>query len=152
MTSILSANELALKMAKVRSEKALAAKKAHDAEAEEKKALVEQLSHPSRQSDDAILEKASILVNRAVENGETSALVFRFPHALCTDNGRAISQAEPGWEKTLVGVPKEIYEFWGRQLKPKGYHIRFEIIDYPNGMPGDIGITLSWATESQDRK
>ena len=73
---------------------------------------------------------------------------FASPHALCTD-GRALSQVEPGWESPLIGVPKEIYEFWRRQLKPKGYHIRFEIIDYPVGMPGDVGIALSWKTAEQ---
>jgi hypothetical protein len=152
MTGILSAQELAAKLAKARSEKASAAAKAHAAEEEAQKALLEKLSHPSGLSADAILEKAAILVDRAVESGQTSILVFRFPHALCTDKGRAISQVEAGWEKTLVGLPKEIYELWGRQLKPKGYHIRFEIIDYPGGMPGDIGITLSWAAAQADKK
>jgi hypothetical protein len=36
-------------------------------------------------------------------------------------------------------------EFWQRQLKSKGYHLRYEIVDYPGGMPGDVGITLSWS-------
>jgi hypothetical protein len=58
-----------------------------------------------------------------------------------------LSQGEAGWENTLIGVPREIYEFWGRRLKPKGYRIRFQIIDYPDGMPGDVGITLSWKTD-----
>ena len=57
---------------------------------------------------------------------------------------KAINQAEEGWEKTLTGVPKEIYEFWKRQLQPRGYHIRYEVVDYPNGMPGDIGIVIAW--------
>ena len=91
------------------------------------------------------MEKAAIIVNRAVENGMTSVQVFRFPNHVCTDNGRAINQAEEGWEKTLTGVPKEIYEFFfKRKLKPRGYHLRYEIIDYPGGMPGDVGIFLSW--------
>jgi hypothetical protein len=92
-------------------------------------------------------EKASaaIIVNRAVENGLSSVQVYRFPHTLCTDNGRAINQAEEGWEQTLTGVPKEIYEFWKRQLRSRGYHIRYEIVDYPGGMPGDVGVILSWA-------
>ena len=152
MISIPSVNELTAKIAKAKGEKALAASKAQAAEEEAHKALVEKLSHPSGLSDNAILEKAAVLVERAVENGQSSVLVFRFPHDLCTDNGRAISQIEAGWEETLVGLPKEIYAFWARQLKPKGYHIRFEIIDYPGGMPGDIGITLSWATAQADKK
>jgi hypothetical protein len=152
MTNILSANELAAKIAKAKSEKASADAKAHAAGENAKKALLEKLSQPSSLSDDAILERAAILVNRAVESGQTSVEVFRFPHALCADNGRAINQAEAGWENTLVGVPKQIYEFWTHQLKAKGYHIRFEIIDYPGGMPGDVGITLSWPTELADQK
>ena len=51
---------------------------------------------------------------------------------------------EPGWEATLTGIPKEIYDFWKRQLQPRGYHIRYETINYPGGMPGDVGIILSW--------
>jgi hypothetical protein len=27
---------------------------------------------------------------------------------------RAINQVEPGWEKTLVGLGKELYEFWDK--------------------------------------
>jgi hypothetical protein len=100
---------------------------------------------PSGMSDDEIMERASVVVNRAVENGLTSVQVYRFPHTLCTDGGRAINQVEEGWETTLTGAPKEIYDFWQRQLKSRGYHIRYEIIDYPGGMPGDVGIILSWA-------
>ncbi|HYR67202.1 MAG TPA: hypothetical protein VEP47_13770 [Reyranella sp.] len=146
-TTILSAKELAAKVAEEQKQKALAAEKAHAAEEKTKKALLEKLRQPVGLSDDELLEKAAILINRAVESGQTSVQVFRFPHTLCTDNGRAVNQAEPGWEKTLVGEPKQLYELWQRQLKPKGYHLRFEIIDYPNGMPGDVGITLSWRTE-----
>jgi hypothetical protein len=151
-TTILSAKELAAKIAEERKQKALAADKAHAAEQKANKALIEKLRQPIGLSDDELLEKAAIIINRAVEAGQTSVQVFRFPHALCTDNGRAINQTEPGWEKTLVGEPKQLYEFWQRQLKAKGYHIRFEIIDYPRGMPGDIGITLSWATAQADKK
>ena len=126
-------------------EKASAAMKKLSAAEAEKKALLDKVSRPSGLSDDEVLEKASIIINRAVENGLSAVQVYRFPHTLCTDNGRAINQAEEGWEKTLTGVPKEIYEFWKRQLRSRGYHIRYEIIDYPGGMPGDVGVILSWA-------
>ena len=30
-------------------------------------------------------------------------------------------------------------------INPKtGNRIRYQVIDYPGGMPGDIGVTLSW--------
>ena len=144
MVNILSAKELMAKIAKVEGEKASKAMKAHEAAEAEKKALLDRLTHPSGLSDEAVMEKAAIIVNRAVENGMTSVQVFRFPNSVCTDSGRAINQAEEGWESTLTGIPKEIYDFWQRQLKPRGYHMRFEIIDYPGGMPGDVGIFLSW--------
>jgi hypothetical protein len=144
MIKLPTANDLKAKIASAEGEKASAAMRAHAAAEEEKKALVEKMSKPSGLSDDEVLEKASYIINRAVENGLMSVQVYRFPHTLCTDNGRAINQAEPGWEKTLTGIPKEIYEFWERQLKASGYHIRYEILDYPGGMYGDVGVTLSW--------
>ncbi|MFO1082138.1 MAG: hypothetical protein U1E23_16095 [Reyranellaceae bacterium] len=142
--TIMTAQELRKKIAIAQGEKASAAMRARAAEEAEKQALLEKMSKPSGLSDDEIIEKASVIVNRAVENGLSSVQVFQFPHTLCTDNGRAINQAEPGWEKTLTGMPKEIYEFWKRQLQSRGYHIRYEVVDYPGGMPGDIGIILSW--------
>ena len=144
MVKLLSVKELQAKIALAESEKASAAMRQHAAAEEEKKALLDHLTKPAGLSDDQVAEKASLIINRAVENGLMAVQVFRFPHSLCTDNGRAINQAEEGWEKTLTGVPKEIYEIWKRQLKPRGYHIRYEIIDYPGGMPGDVGIFLSW--------
>jgi len=139
-----SAKELMAKIAQVEGEKASKAMKAHQAAEAEKQELLDRLTRPSGLSDDEVMEKAAAIVNRAVEAGMTSVQVFRFPNHVCTDNGRAINQAEEGWEKTLTGVPKEIYDFWQRQLKTRGYHMRFEIIDYPGGMPGDVGIFLSW--------
>ncbi len=144
MAKLLSVKELQARIAQAEADKASLALRHQQAEEEEKKALLERLSKPSGLSDDEVAEKASIIINRAVENGMMSVQVFRFPNHLCTDNGRAINQAEPGWEKTLSGIPREIYEFWKRRLQPEGYHIRYEVIDYPGGMPGDIGITLSW--------
>jgi hypothetical protein len=144
MVNLMSAKDLKTKLEEAQAAKATAAVRAQYAAEAEKQALLEQLLKPSGLSDDAVIEKASIMINRAVEDGMTSVRVFQFPHHLCTDNGRAINQAEVGWERTLAGVPREIYEFWQRCLQPLGYRIRYEVIDYPGGKPGNIGITLSW--------
>jgi hypothetical protein len=144
MVALLTAKDLQAKIALAEAEKASAAMRKHEAAEAEKKALLDRLGRPSGLSDDEVMEKAAHIINRAVENGLMTVQVFRFPNHLCTDNGRAINQAEEGWEKTLTGIPKEIYAFWERQLKPRGYHIRYEIIDYPGGMPGDVGVFLSW--------
>jgi len=144
MIDLPSVKDLQAKIAAAEAAKASAALKAQDAEEAEKRALLDRLSRPSGLSDDEVMQKASIIINRAVENGQMSVQVFRFPNHLCTDNGRAINQAESGWESTLTGIPREILEFWRRQLKPRGYHIQYQILDFPNGMPGDVVVTLSW--------
>jgi hypothetical protein len=70
--------------------------------------------------------------------------VYRFPNSLCTDHGRAINQQEAGWEKTLTGIPHEIFQLWSDYLQPRGYRIRYQVIDFPGGMPGDISIVIAW--------
>jgi len=112
----------------------------------EKKALVDRLTKPSGVSDEQALKRVATIVQRAVKNGLTEVEVIRFPNALCTDHGRAINNnLEAGWEKTLTGLPKEMYDFWERQLKPRGYKVRYQVVDYSGGVPGDIGITLKWS-------
>ena len=37
-----------------------------------------------------------------------------------------------------------MFQLWQTHLKPRGYKIRYQIVDFPGGMPGDIAITLSW--------
>ena len=120
------------------------AKRLAAAEAE-KHALIDRLSKPSGLTEDEKVQLASTVIQRAVRNGLTEVQVYRFPNALCTDRGRAINQQEQGWETTLTGLPKEMYQFWERQLRPRGYKIKFQIVDFPDGMPGDVGITLKWA-------
>ena len=87
---------------------------------------------------------ASTIIQRAVRNGLTEVMVYRFPNTLCTDRGRAINQMEAGWEKTLTGIPKEIFQLWTDYLKPRGYRIQYQILEFPGGVPGDIGVTIAW--------
>jgi hypothetical protein len=115
------------------------------AEAEaEKKALLDQFSKPSGVSDEEGVRRGAAIIQRAANNGLTEVQVYRFPNQLCTDRGRAINQMEPGWENTLTGVPKEIYQLWYKHFRPRGYRLRVQIIDFPGGMPGDIAMTLCW--------
>src|SRR3982750_3919303 len=110
----------------------------------EKRALIERLSKPSGKSEEEKVKLASTVIQRAVRNGLTEVQVYRFPNSLCTDKGRAINQMEKGWENTLTGIPKEIYQLWSDYLRPRGYRISYQIIDFPGGMPGDIAITIDW--------
>src|SRR3979490_516887 len=110
----------------------------------EKRALIERLSRPSGKSEEEKVQLASTIIRRAVRNGLTEVQVYRFPNSLCTDRGRAINQQEAGWENTLTGIPKEVFQLWTDYLKPRGYRIGYQIIDYPGGVPGDIAIIIAW--------
>jgi molybdopterin-biosynthesis enzyme MoeA-like protein len=140
-----TAQEVMEKLALAEAEKASAAARKQAELESEKKMLLEKISKPSGVSDEEALRRVAAIIERAVSNGLTEVQVYRFPNALCTDHGRAINQQEPGWETTLTGLPKEMYQFWERQLRSRGYKLRVQIVDFPGGMPGDVGITLKWA-------
>jgi hypothetical protein len=80
----------------------------------------------------------------AAERGENHLQVFTFPSELCSDGGRAINNGLPNWPETLVGFAERAYEFYKAELQPHGYRLRAEIINFPGGKPGEVGITLSW--------
>ena len=139
-----SAKEILKQSALKEAEKAEEFMRAQAAAEAEKRQLIEELTKPSGLSEEEKVKRASTVIQRAVKNGLHEVQVYRFPNIICTDRGRAINQMEAGWEKTLTGVPKEIYQLWQDYLQPRGYKIAYQIIDFPGGVPGDIGITLSW--------
>ena len=126
------------------AEKAAEFMRARQASEAEKKELLDRLIKPSGVSDDERMRRAATIIKRAVSNGLTEVEVGRFSNKLTTDGGRAINQQEPGWEETLTGLPKELYHFWKKHLEPRGYRMKYQIADWPDGMPGDISITLMW--------
>jgi hypothetical protein len=139
-----SAKEVMQKIALAEAEEA--EKHAHmlaQAQAE-KKALIDHLSKPSGISDEEAIARGIKIIERAMKSRMMEVEVMRFPNQLCTDKGRAINQQEPGWEKTLTGAPKEIYQLWEKYFRPRGYKLKVQIVDFPDGLPGDIAITLSW--------
>ena len=140
-----SAKDLIKQIALREAEKASEAMRAQAAADAEKKALMDRFAKPSGVSDEERMTRAAAIIKRAANNGLTEVEVGRFPNQICTDRGRAINQQEPGWENTLTGVPKELYEFWQKHLKDRGYRLKYQIVDFPGGMPGDVGITLSWS-------
>ena len=130
--------------AEIESKKAADYLRAREAAEKEKKDLLDRLLKPSGVGDEERMKRAAAIIKRAVSNGLTEVEVFRFSNKLCTDSGRAINQQEPGWEETLTGLPKELFLFWKAHLASRGYRVKFQIADWPNGMPGDISMTLSW--------
>jgi hypothetical protein len=91
-----------------------------------------------------VFERVSRVVKSAAERGEREVLALRFPSEYCTDRGRAINNFEPNWPDTLTGFAKRAHEFFLKELQPKGYKVRAQIMDFPGGVPGDVGIFLRW--------
>lgn len=81
---------------------------------------------------------------QAAEHGQKELLLLRFPHELLSDGGRAINATEADWPQTLRGEAAEIYLRWERELKPCGFGMAARVLDFPGGMPGDIGLFLVW--------
>jgi hypothetical protein len=81
----------------------------------------------------------------AAARGEFEVMIMRFPSALCSDDGRAIGNGEAGWPQTLSGKAHEAHRLWSRLGRPNGYVLRAAIIDYPGGIPGDVGLFLNWS-------
>ena len=139
-----TAKEYMQKLALAEAEEASKqARKLADAQAEMKK-LLDHFTQPSGLSDEEGIRRAIKIIERAVSNGKSEIQVIRFPNQLCTDKGRAINQQEAGWESTLTGRPKEIYQLWAKYFRSRGYKLRVEIVDFPGGMPGDVAMTLKW--------
>lgn len=140
-----TAQDFARRLAAVRAEEeALAEEKRKAAEAE-KRALIELYQKPSGIPDEEGVRRGLRIIERAVNNGLTEVQFYRFPNSLCSDHGRAINQGEPGWPDTLTGVPREIFALWDKYFRPKGYRLEARVVDYPDGVPGDIGMTLKWS-------
>ncbi|ADH88846.1 conserved hypothetical protein [Ancylobacter novellus DSM 506] len=91
-----------------------------------------------------ITQNLLVKLRSAAERGETELMVMRFPNSLCTDHGRAINNTVEGWPDTLTGRPRQAYELWRDRLKPAGFGLTAMIVDWPKGMPGDVGLFLTW--------
>ena len=142
--TIPSANDCLQKLALAEAEEAEKEAKTRARAEAEKRALLDHLKSPSGVSEEEGIRRAVAIVERAVNQGKSEIQVHRFPCSLCTDKGRAINQQESGWENTLAGVPREIYDLWAKHFRDRGYKLRVEIVDFPGGFPGDVAMTLSW--------
>jgi CBS domain-containing protein len=96
------------------------------------------------------------LLNRAqaaAAQGESSFELIRFPCDLCSDGGRKIDVAEIDWPTTLRGEAAEVHARWERELRPAGFRLRAEIVEYLDGIPNNIALSLAWAAyESSEMK
>ena len=86
----------------------------------------------------------------AFARGEKELMLFSFPSDLCTDAGRRLNNGVEGWEATLPGAARRVFEFWRDDLRPRGFRFFARVISYPDGMPGDVGVFFSWPKELEE--
>ena len=141
---IFCAADIKRRMAEREAQKAAEELRRMKEQEEKQKAVMAEFHAPPDQPPEQLLQHVMQLVNQAAERGHTEVQVYRFPNELCSDRGRRINNSEPDWEQTLEGRPKLGYEFWRDHLRPLGFGLRAEVLEYPGGMPGDIGFILTW--------
>ena len=90
------------------------------------------------------VERLNRAITNAVNQGKNEVLIMRFPADWCTDKGRAINNFEPDWPKTLTGFAERAVQVFEKELAPLGYKAKAQVLSYPGGMLGEIGIFISW--------
>jgi hypothetical protein len=101
-------------------------------------------SFNEREVQPEAMERIATVVRRAVENGEKRVLVLQFHSEWLPDSGRGITTHDPNWHARLEGFPRRAFDFYTRELAPRGFQLQVEILDWPSGMPGEVGWFLTW--------
>ncbi|WP_237214110.1 hypothetical protein [Falsiroseomonas oryziterrae] len=118
---------------------------AQKAEREKLKASFEE-----REVKPEALDRIATLVAKQIDRGEKQALVLQFPSDWLPDQGRAITNRDPEWHTKLEGFPKRAHDFFEKELAPRGFQLKAEILDWPGGMPGDVGFILTWKRPEEE--
>jgi len=126
-----------IEMEKMEEERKLKQKKEQD-ESELREAFMSREIHPE------VIDRINRAVRIAAQDGKHQIQVLTFPNTFCSDGGRRINIGDPEWPSTLEGFAKRAFEFYEKELRPAGYKLYAEIISFPGGMPGDVGLFLKW--------
>jgi hypothetical protein len=142
MSGILRPDELHLIASAADDAKVDEERKERDKKAKQQKELQE--AFMSQELHPEVRDRVNQAVRRAAEQGYTQLQVMTFPASYCNDHGRRINNLDPSWPESLEGFAKRAYEFYVRELKPLGYKLHCEIISFPGGVPGEVGMFLKW--------
>jgi hypothetical protein len=80
----------------------------------------------------------------AFRAGERELILVAFPSDFCNDGGRRVNNRLSGWQGTLRGGGRRFLEFWEEHLRPGGFGFGARILDFPGGVPGDVGLFATW--------
>ncbi|MBB3018769.1 hypothetical protein FHR70_001823 [Microvirga lupini] len=150
--TFMSADDLRTYMTEMQMAKASKSLEGMDRAEKARHELIKRMAEPIDLTPERlkeILQPLRAKLRLAAERGETELMVMRFPNALCTDHGRAINNSDPTWPDTLTGRPRQAYELWRDQLRSAGFRLSALIIEWPGGLPGDVGFFLKWGDTKQ---
>ncbi|UVF17819.1 hypothetical protein HPT29_014930 [Microvirga terrae] len=145
--TFMSAADLRNYMTEMKTAKASKSTEGMDRAEKARQDLIKRMSEPLELTTEQlrdILVPLKAKLRAAAERGQTELMVMRFPNDLCSDHGRAINNADQTWPETLTGRPRQAYELWRDQLRDAGFKLNAMIIEWPGGMPGDVGFFLKW--------
>jgi hypothetical protein len=91
-----------------------------------------------------VMDRLNKAVRIAAEQGSKEVQVITFPASYCNDGGRRINNMLPDWPDSLEGFARRAYDFYAKELRPLGYKLHAQVIDFPGGMPGEIALFLKW--------
>jgi hypothetical protein len=146
--TFMSADDLRNYMSEMQMAKAMKSVDGMDHADKARKELIKRMAEPVDVTPERVKEVVNTLQSKlraAAARGETELMVMRFPNSICTDKGRAINNADSSWPETLTGRPRQAYELWRDQLRPAGFRLSAVIIEWPGGLPGDVGFFLKWS-------
>ena len=150
--TFMSADDLRSYMTEMQMAKATTSVDGMDRAGKAREELIKRLAEPLDLTPERlkeILEPLQAKLRAAAARGQTELMVMRFPNTLCTDKGRALNNADPTWPETLTGRPRQAYELWRDQLRAAGFRLNAMIIEWPGGLPGDIGFFLRWGEQKK---
>jgi flagellar biosynthesis/type III secretory pathway protein FliH len=142
MTDLMRPEDLKKVTSDAEMKKAAEHLKAAKKQEEEQKALLEMFM--AREISPKASERINEAVRRAAEQGLNELQVITFASTYCNDRGRRINNNESDWPESLEGFAKKAYDYFDKELRPLGYKLRVQVIDYPGGVPGNIGFFLKW--------
>jgi len=91
-----------------------------------------------------VMDRLNKAVRIAAEQGFKEIQVITFPASYCNDGGRRINNMLPDWPDSLEGFARRAYDFYAKELRPLGYKLHAQVIDFPGGMPGEIALFRKW--------
>jgi hypothetical protein len=91
-----------------------------------------------------VMDRLNKAVRIAAEQGFKEVQVITFPATFCNDGGRRINNMLPDWPDSLEGFARRAYDFYMKELRPLGYKLHAQVIDFPGGVPGEIALVLKW--------